>query len=137
MKLTMDQVKQKGPWVAGIGFLALLTQFDKGLDLVSRKWNADVLASEAKQAATDVRSDFDQYIQKEQEAAARQEGYIRAQQEFNENLLKLQQQQMDAPAVPDQTSWAEQDDQGTWWCCWALSYENCWDAHLWYQCPAP
>ena len=101
------------------------------------KWNADVLASEAKQAATDVRSDFDQYIQKEQEAAARQEGYIRAQQEFNENLLKLQQQQMDAPAAPGQTSWAEQDEQGAWWCCWALSYENCWDAQLWYQCPAP
>ena len=49
----IQQIKDK-PWQWGgwLALLIMLTQFDRGLALINSKWNADVLAGEAKATAT-------------------------------------------------------------------------------------
>ena len=133
-------------WTAIIALLVSLTQFDKGLDLIYRKWNADVVAGEASKTATSVRSDFDRYIESEQQAQALESQRIEMQQDFNRQLLELQQQQAQPPRAtpptpprpsraetPHKIEWVEPDADGCW-SCWALTPEACWledGSNLW------
>lgn len=143
-----EQVKQKGPWVALIGVLVMLTQFDKGLQLVSSKWNADVLAGEAKKTAEGVRTDLNSYLSAQKEALVEQRAYQKAQEEFTKQLMVLQQQQVpNAPAQPpmDRVNppprFREWDGTAKqFWCCNLDEREDCWDVddegrNAWRMCP--
>jgi len=132
MTLT-DQVKQKGPWVALVSFLVLLTQFDKGLQLVSSKWNADALAGEAKHAAgkaqetaNGVDSRFERYLLDQEKQRDVEQARIEEQAKYNQRLLELQEQQMTQqrqPQRPNQAASVQrsleywQDADGLWWAC--------------------
>lgn len=121
------------------GLLALcvgLSQFDKGLALAYSKWNADVLAGEAKTLAVEVRTEFDTYLQQQQKAYEVQAAYTRAQNEFNDRLLDLQQHQQDQQdqtqrPVPTTRVW--NSEYGRWMCC-DEAPSTCDQAASWYWC---
>lgn len=129
----LEKAKQNPGWVVGaLAFLAALTQFDKGLALVNSKWNADVMAGEAKQTAEGVRSDFDGYLSAQHEALSEQRAYQKAQAEFTKQLMVLQTQAANAPQRPT-WRWQEEDVDGAW-CCQMESKETCWRFDGWVRC---
>ena len=98
--------------VAGvITVLLVLPNLGKGWEVVKYLADSFPTAYAAKEVAAEVRSDFDQYIAQEQENAKLEKQRLELQQEYNGQLLKLQQQQQAMPRV-----WQEQDQEGNWYC---------------------
>ena len=87
-------------WGALVALLAGFSQFDKGLGLVYSKWNADVVAGEAKTTAIQVKTNFDSYIEEQRTSLKLQEAYNKAQEEFNKKLVEIQEQQYQMQYYP-------------------------------------
>ena len=126
------------------GLLAALvlgaTKFGDGLDFIYRKWNADVMAGEAQKVAEGVRSDFDRYIETEEQAQKLEQQRLEMQQQFNKQLLEIQQQQQPQyqnlpnppPHVEGLREW--DDTAQTFWCCPWTDREACYNAQAWERC---
>ena len=128
--------------IAGSGVLAavlVLPNLDKGLSVLLRWMGTTEKAYAAFDAASDVRSDFDEYIHQQERALELEQERLRLQAEYNKQLMAIQQQQhpaaASAPPSPTQShgAWFETDSQGRGWCCDALNQYDCREGD-WYAC---
>ena len=113
-----------------VAALVLLPNLDKGWAVVRYITDAFPAAYAGKELSQDVRSDFDRYLEAQEQSNKQQAAVAEAinayvqQQQTNQPM----NQATDAPL----REWDAQE--GTYWCCPTSDRERCYAEQLWYRC---
>ena len=118
MKALLDGAKQN-PWAAGslIAVLLALPNLEKGMDVVSRYYNAPTVAEAAQQQVEQTDEKLTAYMQAQTALIGELRGYVQAQQ-----------------ARPHTTPSRQWDPQAQRWMCCDDSPAVCWRDATWYWC---
>jgi homoserine acetyltransferase len=123
--MKIDWAEPKNLIIAGMGLVGLLITVPKlgdALDYARKVLGTTETAYAAYEQSTEIRSDFDQYLEAQKQANEQQAAVAQAINSY------VQQQQQTKGA------WREEDAAGRCWMCDALNYHDC-GADQWYRCP--
>ena len=131
--MKLDFAQPKTAWTVGAGVVAVLVvlpNLDKGWAIVRYITDAFPAAYAGKSGSEQVRSDFDRYLEAQQQATEQQAAVAEAIQGY------ISQQQANAPMgeATDAPLREWDERQGTYWCCPISDRERCWEEQLWQTC---
>ena len=117
-----------------IGLVLLLPKLGDGLDWLAHVVGTTKVAYAGKAQAEEVRSDFDRYLDAQEEALQLEQQRQALQAEFNDKLTQIQQQQAPNQAAPPPAGLREWDAHGQCWTCPVEDRRACFDQDLWRWC---
>lgn len=121
--------------IVGSGIVAallILPNLGKGWEALKYWVDSVPTAYAGKAQAEAVRSDFDRYIDAQQEALKLEQQRNELQEKYNKKLLDIQQQHVPNQAAP--RGLQETDADGVCWICETSDRDACYSQNLWKKC---
>lgn len=122
--------------IAGSGVLAvllLLPNLGKGWDALKYAIDAIPTAYAAKQQSAAVQSEFDRYLESQQQVLEKQQAVADAINAYVQQ--QLPPKWLAAPNEQTDTVWREIGEDGRCWRCFERDYPDCWEpVNRWVSC---
>jgi hypothetical protein len=146
MKMRAAMQSKAGIGISAATLMALVMgapKFGEGVDWFRKLAGTTEIAYAGYDAAIETKTNFEKYIEQQEQELKLEKQRQELQREFNEKLVDIQQQQIQQqvpnmpayqPPIPQPEIIRDGD-----WCCQAYAYDQCWDEdeqgyNRWYKC---